>query len=76
MIITITVTKKNPIHITFQVFVNHGLSGSLILRNEEWGQFMAILQPDKIRDNTDEQDEIQEDTTSMEEKLTALDKIK
>lgn len=51
MKISITITKKTPVHITFQVFVNGALSGSLVLRNEEWEQFMAILQPDRIRDD-------------------------
>lgn len=52
MKISITIKKKNPAHITFQVFINGGLSGELILRNEEWEQFMEILQPNEIRDET------------------------
>lgn len=51
MKITLTITKKTPVHITFQVFVNGGLSGSLILRNEEFNQFCEIMQPDRIRDD-------------------------
>ncbi len=53
MKITVTIMKKSPIHIHFNVFVNGALSGSLVLRNEEWEQFMAILQPEKIRDNVE-----------------------
>lgn len=52
MKITITVYRKTPIHIEFRVFVNGALSGSLVLRNEEFEQFMAILQPNKIRDES------------------------
>ena len=51
MKISITITKKSPVHINFQVFVNGALSGSLVLRNEEFRPFMAVLQPDIIRDN-------------------------
>ncbi len=52
MKITVTITVKTPMHVTFSMFVNGGYSGSLILRNEEWEQFMSILQPDKIRDES------------------------
>jgi len=51
--ITITITKKTPVHITFQVFVNGGLSGSLILRNEEFDDFTERVKPEKIRDNVE-----------------------
>lgn len=52
MKITVTITQKNPAHITFDVFVAGARSGSLVLRNEEWQPFMEILQPDKIYDYT------------------------
>jgi hypothetical protein len=51
MKITLTINKKTPVHITFQVFVNGALSGLLVLRNEEFEQFCEILQPDIIRDD-------------------------
>lgn len=60
MKITITIIKKSPVHITFQVFVNGALSGSLVLRNEEFSQFMEVLQPDKIRDNVEAAKSFQE----------------
>ncbi len=50
MKISVTITRKTPVHITCRLFVNGGLSGELILRNEEWVQFMEILQPDVIRE--------------------------
>lgn len=50
MKVSIQITKKTPVHIYFDVFINGARSGGLILRNEEWEQFMAILQPDTIRD--------------------------
>lgn len=52
MKITITITKKTPVHVTFTVFVNGARSGELVLRLEEWEQFMEILQPDTIRDES------------------------
>lgn len=52
MKITVQIEKKNPVHITFGLFVNGGKSGTLVLRIDEWSQFMEILQPDKITDNT------------------------
>lgn len=48
MKIILTLTKKTPVHTTFQVFVNGGLSGSLILRNEEWEQFCELIKPERI----------------------------
>lgn len=52
MIVTVTITKKNPIHINFNIHVNHALSGSLVLRIEEWEPFLSLIQPDKIWDDT------------------------
>jgi len=51
MRITINILKGNPAHITFDVFVNGGNSGTLILRQDEFHQFMEILQPDEIHDD-------------------------
>lgn len=52
MKISITISRKTLSHIEFRVFINGTLSGNLILRNEEFAQFMEILQPDKIRDES------------------------
>lgn len=52
MRITITITKKTPVHVTFYIFVNGGRAGEIILRNDEWQYFMELLQPDKITDET------------------------
>ena len=51
MRLTLTITRKTPIHIHLDVHINHGRSGSLILRNEEFEQFCEIMKPDKIYDN-------------------------
>jgi len=51
MKITIDILKGNPAHITFGVFVNGAKSGDLVLRQEEFHQFMEILQPDEIHDD-------------------------
>lgn len=51
MKISMTIFKKTPLHISFRVHVNGGLSGSLTLRNEEFEQFCEIIQPDKIYDD-------------------------
>lgn len=61
MRISITITSKNPVHIRFNVFVNGALSGELTLRNEEWSQFMEVLQPDKIYNNTRKDDDNPDD---------------
>jgi len=50
MRITLTVTQRNPAHTTFSIHINGGLSGSLILRNEEYGDFIDRVNPDKIYD--------------------------
>lgn len=52
MKLTITIKRKTPIHITFALFVNGSLSGEFVLRNDEWEQFMAIIQPEAIRDDS------------------------
>ena len=51
MKITINIIGGNPAHITFDVFVNGARSGELILRQEEFHQFMELLQPDEIHDD-------------------------
>jgi len=52
MKISVTIIERNPIHTTFRVFVNGGLSGKLILRNEEYEEFITRIKPDRIRDET------------------------
>ncbi len=53
MKISISIQRSNPQHTTFRIFVNGGYSGELVLTTDEFEQFMAILQPDKIRDESD-----------------------
>lgn len=53
MKLSITIIEKNPIHTTFRVFVNGGMAGKLILREEECGEFITRMRPDVIRDETE-----------------------
>jgi hypothetical protein len=38
------IDNVNPVHTRFRVFVNGGLSGSLILRNEEWNDWLNTME--------------------------------
>ena len=48
MKITFTITSQNPVHVSFNIHVNGGLAGSLVLRVEEFEEFRRLLKPSKI----------------------------
>ncbi len=50
---TLTIYKMTPVHIYFQIHVNHALAGSIVLRLEEFEHFKECLKPEKIYNNCD-----------------------
>lgn len=51
MKISITITKKSPVHIGLRVHINGGLSGTLVLRNEEYQDFIDRIKPNRVYDD-------------------------
>ena len=54
MKISLTITKKSPVHIGLRVHINGGLSGNLVLRNEEYEDFIARVKPERVYDDISE----------------------
>ena len=50
MKITMRIEFENPVHSKISVWVNGGLSGDLILRNEEVEDMIRLLKPEHIWD--------------------------
>ena len=50
MNITIRIKSESPSHTVLSIWINHGLSGTLILRNDEVEDMIRLLKPEKIWD--------------------------
>lgn len=51
MKITITIHQKSPVHTGLRLHVNGALSGNLVLRNEEYDDFVMRIKPERIYNN-------------------------
>ncbi len=54
MRVSLTVHHKSPSHVSFRVHVNGGLAGELVLRNDEYLDFVKKCDIDKVYGNEEE----------------------